>query len=92
MTEKVVEIDEDTHLIDTANFEGRRAKKGRCMKNAIEKQAAAPSKHIMNPTSLQYKDQLNARAFTYRESQEDQHKLGSARSVGIVPHLLAAYN
>jgi hypothetical protein len=48
------------HLIDTANFEGRRAKKDRCMKSAIEKQAVAPSKHIMNPTSLQHQDQPNA--------------------------------
>jgi len=52
------------------------------MKNAIEKQAAAPSKHIMKPPSLQYRDQPNAAH--HRELQErTSTKLGSAGNVGI---------
>lgn len=39
-------------VIDVANFPGRRMNRGRWMKNAMAKHAAAPSKHMANPTNL----------------------------------------
>lgn len=52
-------------MIEVANFAGRNANSGRWMKNAIAKQAAAPSKHTTKPASLwvyKYKADLGGMA------------------------------